>query len=105
MGCLQSSSRGGEEPIALEEAERRLQQVQVQFSAAEARAAHCPQADWSPESLAAFTQAALQGAFVLAKAKGGPDTARAIVDHLRRHVEMLFGVPHGSGGLKAGAGH
>lgn len=71
---------------------------------AEARAARCPQADWSPESLAAFTQAALQGAFVLAKAKGGPDTARAMVDHLRRHVEMLFGVPHGSGGLKAGAG-
>lgn len=72
---------------------------------AAAKAARCPEADWSPESLAAFTQAALQGAFILAKAQGGPEAARDMVDHLRRYVELLFGVPHGSGGLKDGTGH
>ncbi|PHP68819.1 TetR family transcriptional regulator [Zhengella mangrovi] len=67
---------------------------------AEAKAARCPDADWTPESLARFTQAALQGAFILAKAQGGPETARDMVDHLRRYVELLFDVPHGTGGLQ-----
>lgn len=57
---------------------------------AAAKAARCPKADWSAESLAQFTQAALQGAFVLAKASGGPEVARDMVDHLRRYVVMLF---------------
>ncbi len=55
-----------------------------------ARAARCPQADWTPESLAQFTQAALQGAFILAKASGGPQIARDMVDHLKRYVVLLF---------------
>lgn len=41
-------------------------------------------------SLARHTQAVLQGAFVLAKAGGGPDAAREAVDHLKRYVELLF---------------
>ena len=45
---------------------------------------------WSAESLALHTQAVLQGAFVLAKAKGGPEVAAESVDHLRRYVELLF---------------
>lgn len=49
-------------------------------------------ADWTPASLAAHTQAVLQGAFILAKASGDPDLARDSVDHLRRYIEMLFGV-------------
>lgn len=57
---------------------------------AAAKAARCPDAEWTPESLAQFTQAALQGAFVLAKAKGGPEIARDMVDHLRRYVVLLF---------------
>jgi TetR/AcrR family transcriptional regulator, transcriptional repressor for nem operon len=49
-------------------------------------------AEWTAESLALHTQAVLQGAFVLAKAKGGADIAVASVDHLRRYIELLFTV-------------
>lgn len=45
---------------------------------------------WTPASLALHTQAVLQGAFILAKAKGGAAIAADSVDHLRRYVEMLF---------------
>lgn len=44
----------------------------------------------SPQSLALHTQAVLQGAFILAKARGGPDEAAASVAHLRRYFELLF---------------
>ena len=40
-------------------------------------------ADWTPASLAAHTQAVLQGAFILAKATGDRAIARESVDHLR----------------------
>ncbi len=42
-------------------------------------------------SLAYHVQAVLQGAFVLAKAKGDPQIARDSVAHLKLYVEMLFG--------------
>lgn len=45
---------------------------------------------WSAESLAAHTQAVLQGAFILAKARGHPATARDSVDHLDRYIRLLF---------------
>jgi TetR/AcrR family transcriptional repressor of nem operon len=47
-------------------------------------------ADWTPPSLALHTQAVLQGAFILAKAKGGAQVAADCVDHLHRYVELLF---------------
>jgi TetR/AcrR family transcriptional repressor of nem operon len=47
-------------------------------------------ADWTAESLALHTQAVLQGAFILAKAKGGADVAVGTLDHLRRYLELLF---------------
>ncbi len=47
-------------------------------------------AGWSAASLALHTQAVLQGAFVLAKAKGGAAIAADSIDHLRRYVELLF---------------
>jgi TetR/AcrR family transcriptional repressor of nem operon len=47
-------------------------------------------AKWSAQSLALHMQAVLQGAFILAKARGGPDVAAASVDHLRRYIELLF---------------
>jgi TetR/AcrR family transcriptional repressor of nem operon len=47
---------------------------------------------FSPMSLALHTQAVLQGAFILAKAQGGPAVAADSVDHLIRYVELLFGV-------------
>ncbi len=60
---------------------------------AAAKALYAPDATWSAESLALYTQAVLQGAFVLAKAKGGPEVARACVSHLRRYIESLFPRP------------
>jgi len=47
-------------------------------------------ADWTAKSLALHTQAVLQGAFILAKADGGPDVAAESVDHLKRYVVLLF---------------
>lgn len=60
---------------------------------AAARAVHAPDADWSAESLGLFTQAVLQGAFVLAKASGGPAVADECLVHLRRYLELLLCSP------------
>ena len=46
--------------------------------------------DFTAESLARHTQAVLQGAFVLAKATGGPEIAEESIDHLRRYVLLLL---------------
>jgi len=46
--------------------------------------------DWTAESLAVYTQATLQGAFILAKAKHSRDVAASCIDHLRRYLELLF---------------
>jgi TetR/AcrR family transcriptional regulator, transcriptional repressor for nem operon len=48
------------------------------------------ESQWSARSLALYTQAVIQGAFVLAKAKGGPEVAADSLDHLRRYLTMLF---------------
>lgn len=48
-------------------------------------------ADWTPESLALHIQAVLQGAFILAKARGGPQVAADSMDHLTRYLTLLFG--------------
>jgi len=62
----------------------------VEADIAEAMRKYGIAADWSAKSLALYTQAVLQGAFILAKAKQGPDIAAACIDHLRRYLEMLF---------------
>ena len=49
-----------------------------------------------PASLALHTQAVLQGAFILAKARGGPEIARDTVAHLKRYMALLFGVKEGA---------
>jgi len=54
-------------------------------------------ADWTPASLAAHTQAVLQGAFILAKATGDCAVARDSVDHLRRYITLLFATPGTAG--------
>jgi TetR/AcrR family transcriptional regulator, transcriptional repressor for nem operon len=46
--------------------------------------------EWSAKSLALYTQAVIQGAFILAKAKHGPEVAAECIDHLRRYIELLF---------------
>ncbi len=50
---------------------------------------------FAPQSLALYTQATLQGAFILAKAKNDADVAREMIGHLKRHVELLFAKPEG----------
>jgi TetR/AcrR family transcriptional regulator, transcriptional repressor for nem operon len=54
---------------------------------AEARARYAPDAPWTPESLGLFMQTVIQGAFILAKAKQGPDVAAESLRHLRRYLE------------------
>lgn len=49
--------------------------------------------DWTAESLALFTQAAIQGAFILAKAKHGVQAASDAIDHLHRYLELLLPRP------------
>lgn len=60
---------------------------------AEAKLLYAPDAKWSSESLGLYTQAVIQGAFILAKAKGGPDIAAECLGHLRRYLELLFNRP------------
>lgn len=55
---------------------------------------------WTAESLALHTQAVLQGAFILAKAKGNSVVVEASIDHLRRYIELLFRRPTKKGGRK-----
>lgn len=57
---------------------------------AAAQAAHAPDAPWTPHSLALFTQAVIQGAFVLAKSHHDPAIAADCLDHLRRYLELTF---------------
>ena len=46
--------------------------------------------DWTAKSLALHTQAVLQGAFILAKAKGGAEIAADSIEHLTRYLRLLF---------------
>ncbi|KAB2941194.1 MAG: TetR/AcrR family transcriptional regulator [Hyphomicrobium sp.] len=48
---------------------------------------------WTAKSLALHMQAVLQGAFILAKARGSAQVAAESIDHLRRYVELLFQTP------------
>jgi TetR/AcrR family transcriptional repressor of nem operon len=59
----------------------------------EARHLYAPNAPWSAESLALHTQAVIQGAFILAKAKNDHSIAADSILHLRRYVELLFSKP------------
>jgi TetR/AcrR family transcriptional regulator, transcriptional repressor for nem operon len=57
---------------------------------AAAKERYAPDAAWSPESLALYTQATIQGAFVLAKAKNDVGVAAGMISHLRRYIVLLF---------------
>lgn len=57
---------------------------------AEAKVRYVPEAKWTPDSFALFTQAVIQGAFVLAKARHGPEIAAECLGHLRRYLETQF---------------
>jgi TetR/AcrR family transcriptional regulator, transcriptional repressor for nem operon len=60
---------------------------------AAAKAKYAPRAAWTPHSLALFTQAALQGAFIVAKAAGDAHAAGPLIAHLRAHVHGLLPAP------------
>jgi TetR/AcrR family transcriptional repressor of nem operon len=64
--------------------------AKVEVDIAEAIRRHGIRAKWTAGSLALHTQAVLQGAFILAKAKGGAAVAEESTDHLRRYIELLF---------------
>ncbi len=55
-----------------------------------AKQLYAPDAPWSAQSLGAFIQTVLQGAFILAKARNGPEVARESLAHLRRYLETQF---------------
>jgi len=64
--------------------------AKVEADIDEAIERHGIRAKWTARSLALHTQAVLQGAFILAKAKGEAAVAEESIDHLRRYVELLF---------------
>jgi TetR/AcrR family transcriptional regulator, transcriptional repressor for nem operon len=51
------------------------------------------QPSWTVESLAYYTQAVIQGSFILAKAQQSSQIAADCLDHLRRYIELLFTCP------------
>ncbi len=57
---------------------------------AQAKALYAPQTDWNAENLALYTQAALQGAFIVAKAQGNSAIATQFITHLRNYVQGLL---------------
>ena len=66
--------------------------AKLEADISEAMKLHGIEDGFTPQSLALHTQAVLQGAFILAKAKGGADIAIESTDHLRRYIELLFRV-------------
>ncbi len=68
--------------------------ARLEIDIAAAKALYAPGATWSPASAALFSQAVLQGAFILAKAKHGPKIAADCLDHLRRYFKELLHAPN-----------
>jgi TetR/AcrR family transcriptional regulator, transcriptional repressor for nem operon len=59
-----------------------------------AKLLYASDAAWSAASVGYFIQSVLQGAFIFAKAKQGPDVVRESLKHLKRYLEILFREPH-----------
>lgn len=57
---------------------------------AKAKKLYAPEAEWTPLSLALYTQAAIQGSFILAKAGGEVRYAADTIDHLENYIHLLF---------------
>jgi TetR/AcrR family transcriptional repressor of nem operon len=60
---------------------------------AAAKLLYARDATWSAKGLGLYTQAVIQGAFILAKARNGPEIAAECLGHLRRYLTMLFDRP------------
>ena len=63
----------------------------VAIKIAAAKALYAPDAPWQALTLALFTQATLQGAFILAKAQGSAGIVAQCLDHLRQRLAQLLG--------------
>ena len=55
-----------------------------------AKRLYAPDAPWTSEGVGYFIQSVLQGAFIFAKAKQGPEVARRSLEHLHRYLSLLF---------------
>ncbi len=62
----------------------------VAIDIALAKAQYAPDATWDPETVALYTQAVIQGAFILAKAQGSATIAAQCIEQLRNHVKTLL---------------
>jgi len=60
---------------------------------AAAKKLYAPDAPWSAESVGYFIQSVLQGAFILAKAKQGPEVVSESLAHLRRCLGIILNPP------------
>lgn len=56
----------------------------------EAKKLYSPKAKWTPKSLALYTQAVIQGSFILAKSSGESKFAADSIDHLENYIHLLF---------------
>lgn len=56
-----------------------------------AKQRYAPAAPWTTEGVGYFIQSVLQGSFIYAKAKQGPQIVRQNLEHLRNYLEFLFG--------------
>jgi TetR/AcrR family transcriptional repressor of nem operon len=65
-----------------------------------AKRLYAPKATWSADSVGYFIQAVLQGSFIFAKAKQGPEVVRDNLEHVRRYLGVLFSQPRRSLGKK-----
>ncbi|HUB00210.1 MAG TPA: TetR/AcrR family transcriptional regulator [Terracidiphilus sp.] len=65
----------------------------VEEDVAAAMAMYGADEEWTAASLALYTQAVIQGAFILAKAQQSAAVAAANLDHLRRYLELVFKRP------------
>lgn len=62
----------------------------VEADLIEAKRLYAPKAKWEPLDVALFAQAAIQGAFILAKAQHDGAAARRAIAHLRQYVASLL---------------
>jgi TetR/AcrR family transcriptional repressor of nem operon len=58
-----------------------------------AKRLYAPDGPWSVESVGYFIQSVLQGGFIFAKAKQGPEVVRESLAHLRRYLGLIFNTP------------
>jgi TetR/AcrR family transcriptional repressor of nem operon len=65
----------------------------IEVDIAEAMRKYHVTGDWTAQSLALYTQAVIQGGFILAKAQQNSSVAADCIDHLRRYIELLFSRP------------